>query len=124
MADDLEIGMYVQVDILGDEAEEIGERARYMIEKLAAEALQKFAKASVHYGDAFQDDTGLKGQWCDIYRKIGPLKRALWEGKMLTRESPRTICMDLIGHLLITVDMLDRQRYPALRNVRENHDGG
>lgn len=97
------------IEILGEWDEMIGERARHNVEKIGAEALARYIEGSLHYGDDFQDETGLKGQWCDIKRKVGPLKRALWDEAILTRESPREICLDLIGHLLMTVDMIDRQ---------------
>lgn len=98
----------VHVDIMERLDDKIGQRARHIVLDIAPEALQKYLEGSLHYGDGFQDDTGLKGQWCDISRKVGPLRRALWEGETLTRESPRTILMDLIGHCLMTIDMIDR----------------
>jgi hypothetical protein len=80
----------------------------YIINSLLPEVRDKMVSDELHYGDNHKV-LGLKGQFADIWRKVGPLKRALWEDVELTRESPREICMDLIGHLLLTVAMIDAE---------------
>ena len=81
---------------------------QYILNKLIPELTKKIVADRVHYGDN-HETLGLKGQFADIWRKITPLKRSLWEGRELTREQPREICMDLIGHCLLTIAMLDRE---------------
>lgn len=49
---------------------------------------------------------GVKGQFSDIWRKIGKLRTALWDGKELQGEQPEEILMDLIGHCLLTIDLI------------------
>lgn len=88
--------------------EKLGSRAHTILATIIPEFVGKFVEASAHYGDTNADVLGIAGQFGDIWRKIGPLKRALWEGKQLTREQPREILMDLIGHALLTIEMLDR----------------
>lgn len=59
------------------------------------------------YGTEAHRELGVRGQFSDIWRKIAPLKRALWEGEELPKEQPREICLDLIGHAILTIMMLD-----------------
>lgn len=73
-----------------------------------------------HYGDN-HNELGVRGQFADIWRKIKPLKRALWDGETLTRESPRQICLDLIGHCLLTILMLDEQAHGSLGFTRDTN---
>lgn len=78
----------------------------YITQRLLPEVESRMRDASNHYGETHRV-LGQAGQFADIWRKIGPLKRALWDGADLTREHPRTILMDLIGHCLLTIDMID-----------------
>lgn len=78
----------------------------YIDQKLIPEVIERMRESRLQYGDAHQT-LGPAGQFADIWRKVGPLKLALWEGKTLPREGPREICMDLIGHCLLTIAMLD-----------------
>jgi len=88
--------------------EALGGRAKVILEQLLPEFAGRFAQKSIHYGDANPDNLGPAGQFSDIWRKIGPLRRALWEGKELTQEDPETILFDLIGHCLLTIEMIRR----------------
>lgn len=84
----------------------IGDQAKRIIGEILPQFVQGFVQANLHYGDKNANVLGPAGQFADIWRKIGPLRRALWEGADLTREGPADICMDLIGHCLMTIDML------------------
>lgn len=84
----------------------LGEQAQRIITDLLPEFVDRFVAANLHYGPDNANVLGPAGQYADIWRKIGPLRRALWEGEELTRESPVEICMDLMGHLVLTIDML------------------
>jgi len=88
---------------------QLGPNARHILDQILPEFVGRFAVASLHYGDGNADNLGPAGQFADIWRKIGPLRRALWEGQDLTREEPEEICMDLIGHCLLTIGMLRRE---------------
>lgn len=55
---------------------------------------------------------GVKGQFADIWRKIGKLKKSLWDEERLTGEQPREIIQDLISHLFLTLDLMGPE--PAL----------
>lgn len=49
---------------------------------------------------------GVKGQFADVWRKVGKLKKALWDEEALTGEQPREIIQDLISHLFLTLDLM------------------
>ena len=85
----------------------------YIRTVLIPQVTEHMARGEAHYGPDNHSELGLPGQFSDIYRKIGPLKRALWEGKTLAREQPREICLDLIGHCLLTIAMLDHEVPPV-----------
>jgi len=82
--------------------------AQQIMEQLLPEWRDLFLQKNADYGDS-ADDLGLAGQYSDIHRKLAKLRRALWDGKKLTGEQPREICMDLIGHLFLTIEMLDKE---------------
>lgn len=86
----------------------LGNQAKRILGLILPRFAQKFVAANQHYGPNNANVLGPAGQFADIWRKIGPLRRSLWEGVELTREGPDEICLDLIGHLLLTVDMLQQ----------------
>lgn len=71
----------------------------------------QFLEAYAEYGPRTADELGLAGQWGDLHRKVKKLKAPLWEGnkERLTRETPRQVLMDIIGHALLAIDMIDRE---------------
>lgn len=75
----------------------------------AEEALARFAEAFAEYGDSSRDETGLAGQWADLYRKIMKLKAPFWNGEAerLTRETEKVVLQDLIGHALLAIVMIE-----------------
>jgi hypothetical protein len=82
---------------------------QYIQTVLIPEVKAHMQKGADHYGEDNHNELGLPGQYADMWRKIKPLKRALWDG--LTegmKESPREICLDLIGHCLLSIAMLDK----------------
>jgi hypothetical protein len=62
------------------------------------------------YGD-HADDLGAPGQYAEIHRKIGKLKRVLWDGKELKGEPAREVLLDLIGHCFLAMKHLDENNY-------------
>ena len=66
--------------------------------------LELFLNKNKDYGDDFDEfKLGAKGQFVDLWRKVGKLKKALWDGKPLVGEQVPEIMMDLIGHLLLAL---------------------
>lgn len=86
----------------------LGEQPRRIILEILPRFVLKFVESNMHYGGKNANSLGPAGQFADIWRKIGPLKRALWDGAELTREGPDQICYDLLGHSLLTIDMLEQ----------------
>lgn len=72
------------------------------------DTLTLFVKKNRGYGEETSDSLGSKGQYVDISRKTGKLKHTLWQGNPGYGESEEEICMDLIGHLGMTIDFLRR----------------
>lgn len=83
------------------------------IEILLEEWLQLFRRKNSEYqtGSLETDselDTGLIGQYSDMYRKMKKLRRPLLFGDFgaLSTEQADEIIMDMIGHMFLTLDML------------------
>jgi len=89
--------------------DQLGPQARRIIMEIIPAFAQRFVEKSLHYGDANANVLGPAGQFADIWRKIGPLRRALWDGEELTQEGPDEICRDLIGHAFLTIDMIQQK---------------
>lgn len=68
-----------------------------------------FARKNKQYGEN-AGVLGVRGQFADIWRKIGLLKTAMWDGEpeRLQFEDVTEVIWDLIGHLLLTLDMLQQ----------------
>jgi hypothetical protein len=72
-------------------------------------AMERFAEGFVEYGEGAADELGIAGQWGDLNRKAKKLKGWAWnDGPEPTRESPTEILQDIIGHCLLTLDMIER----------------
>lgn len=88
-------------------------KAERVLSGPAKEALELFAKRSADYSDKDGFDPsevlGLQGQFAEVWRKVWKLKNSLWDGRELSAEQPREILMDLIGHALLAIDMIDRR---------------
>jgi len=100
--------LITELGIKPEDWEQLGSQARRIIFNLLPLFTQRFVEKSLHYGPDNANVLGPAGQFSDIWRKIGPLRRALWDGADLTQEQPDEICKDLIGHLFLTIDMLEQ----------------
>lgn len=84
----------------------------YIMDELVPEWTRHFLAKAAHYRDkeGFEPHTvlGERGQFADIWRKIWPLKKAMWDGEELGFEGKREILMDLIGHCFLSVALIDR----------------
>jgi len=56
----------------------------------------------------YNTDLGPRAEIVELYRKMNKLKAALWDGKALDGEQPPEIAMDMIGHLILLLDMLEQ----------------
>lgn len=82
------------------------EAAAYIGEVVLPDFWDSFLKKNADYGDSYQS-LGAAGQFGEIWRKVPKLKRSMWDGHKLTGEQPREILMDLIGHCLLAIRLID-----------------
>lgn len=104
----------VGIHLWGFETEQFRE---IMLQHLPA-FVRLFAEKNAEYGAGQQASgtaLGVKGQFADIWRKIGKLKTALWDDNeaALTSEGVDEILLDLIGHAFLTLWM----RADTVRNA-------
>lgn len=80
----------------------------YIKNVVLKEFLEGFEAKLAEYGN-MHTVLGVKAQFVDIHRKVGKLERAWWDDVDTSawREQPREIAMDLIGHLVLAVSLLD-----------------
>lgn len=100
-------------DLEEDQAGSTGLRGTdvyHIVEDLLPEIRRRMVASAGEYGPNGHRELGQRGQYADMYRKWTKLKRALWDGEDTSdwRESPREILMDLIGHALLTIAIIDR----------------
>lgn len=79
-----------------------------IVENIVPNVLAMYLRKSQDYGDT-AESLGERGQFADMHRKFGKLKRALWDGQVLHGESTRDILFDMIGHCLLTIDFLEQK---------------
>lgn len=86
--------------------------ARRIVRTHLPEAMAHFLRRNEEYGDDNDFNLGTRGQYVDISRKVQKLKRRWWDGQPLAdgAESDKTVVMELIGHLLMSLDMLEDER--------------
>lgn len=73
---------------------------------IAERALERFIQRNKDYGDEARV-LGLKGQYSDLNRKIIKLKRIMWDDVEPVNESLEEILQDLLGNILLTLDMMN-----------------
>lgn len=80
----------------------------HIVNELLPEIDAHMRMGAAHYGYETHHGLGLRGQYADMYRKWAMLKRVMWDGEATVREGLREILMDMIGHSLLTICMLDK----------------
>lgn len=86
--------------------------SREIMEEHLRRWFELFMEKQVDYGDR-GDDLGLAGQYAELHRKIGKLKRAMWDGVDLAGEPLEQVLLDMIGHCFL-----------SLRFVKHHNTGG
>lgn len=89
--------------------ENLSEDHGYIMSHLLIEWQRLFALKARGYGNMHRD-LGLKAQYVDLHRKCAKLRMALWDEVDTSEwdETPREVAMDMIGHLFLTIAMIDR----------------
>lgn len=74
--------------------------------------VQMFRSKARDYGsDAHftADALGARGQFAEIWRKVGKLKRCMWDEKEMEYEQTDEILSDLFGHIMLAIDYNELQ---------------
>lgn len=82
----------------------------YIRDNLVAEWWELYESKALDYNDGPAENhrvLGIRGQFSDLWRKMGKLKKAIWDGKPLATEQPREILMDQISHCFLMIAMMD-----------------
>lgn len=77
-------------------------------DRIGSEAISLHQDKARDYGDA-GDHLGIKGQYAELWRKIGKLKGPMWDDRQLTFEQPVEILQDLIGHCIKAIDYYQQE---------------
>jgi hypothetical protein len=80
-----------------------------IVEEILPTTLKRFETKAAEYGDEAPNVLGIRGQYSDMHRKMAKLRRAMWEGELLTSEPLEEVLDDLIAHCLLTLDMIHQQ---------------
>ena len=80
-----------------------------MLSIILPRAVKRFQEKSTDYGDTFED-LGLAGQYSDMHRKMYKLKKYMWHEENLIGEQPDEILEDLLGNILISLYLYDRDK--------------
>lgn len=78
--------------------------------QIAGDYLNNFLEKNKDYESTPPDALGSKGMFPDIWRKVGKLRRAIWEDKPLRFESKEEVLSDLFGHILLISHQIERER--------------
>lgn len=95
----------LSVEVAYSDLNQVGEVVRDF-----ADFLRLFEARSREYGDhAFV--LGARGQFADMSRKMGKLKKGIWDGDhdSLTSEDAYEIVSDLLGHCFLTLQCLRKE---------------
>lgn len=115
---EFELGMernrQVTKSLLGTARIEPGEypsnTARRVMEELVPEWQHLFLEKNKGYGE-MSNELGPAAQFVDIHRKVGKLKRALWDQDDIGEfEGVREITLDLIGHCFLLLHTMQDTR--------------
>jgi hypothetical protein len=74
--------------------------------------MERFRNKTAEYGNGAANDLGIRGQYSDMHRKMIKLRRAMWDGEVLTSEPLEEVIGDMIAHCLLTLDMLAQDKFP------------
>lgn len=83
------------------------EQAARILTEVLPDALRLFLQKNQDYagadGDNTSDELGSAGQYAELKRKMGKLKRALWDRLPMEFEQPDEILRDFFGHVLLAL---------------------
>lgn len=72
--------------------------------------LALFLEKNRKYAGIEKNELGVRGKFVDVFRKTGILKSRLWDGAEVVGEDTPEVIMDMIGHLFLMLDDLEREQ--------------
>lgn len=88
------------------------EQCEFILTGPLTDAIQLFVRRQAEYGEE-AGELGSMGQYADINRKVRKLKRLMWDKSVpedAISEDAEQVCMDLIGHLLLSIQFLREEK--------------
>jgi hypothetical protein len=91
------------------------EQAIRVVNDILPEVIELYLSKSRDYGGNVMDmlKLGPKASFVDLWRKVGKLKRAIWDEQPMVGEQPDEILSDLVGHVLIILDERQASHRPG-----------
>lgn len=88
------------------------EQAMRIVSSILPKVVELYLNKSRDYDGSLGDMIGLGPQaaFVDIWRKVGKLKLALWDGRDMVGEQVDEILADLVGHVLLVLDGLNQAK--------------
>lgn len=88
------------------------EQAMRIVTDVLPKVIELYMKKSRDYGGNVMSmlKLGPKASFVDLWRKVGKLKRCLWDGEPMQGEQTDEILADCIGHILITLDEMNNEK--------------
>lgn len=99
------------------------EAACVIFQEIMPRWIEEFLAKNSRYGET-ANLLGSKGQFADMWRKVGPLKRMLWDEEELIGESVEEVVRDLIGHCFLTLYYRQKEYEQAKRDHVEKIRAG
>jgi hypothetical protein len=89
------------------------DQASQVLIDILPKLIENFLRKNADYASSGDFNTsellGSKGQFAELWRKIGKLKGAMWDGKKLVHEQTDEILEDLGGHVLLALLFIKEQ---------------
>lgn len=83
-------------------------QAAVILHEIFPDAINHWLGKTEDYEES-SDDLGSAGQYAELHRKMGKLKKALWYGKPLVGEQPPEILEDLMAHCALAIYALKKE---------------
>ena len=97
---------------IGLPADRIPPHTQRLLQGPVVEALKRFITKNVEYGET-ADALGSRGQYADINRKVGKLKRLMWDKNVpewSISEPTEEVLQDLIGHCILSLYYIEMEK--------------
>lgn len=96
---------------IGIPAHVLPQHTQELLRDVVAPSMHRFAAKNVEYGET-ANHLGSKGQFADINRKFGKLKRLMWDQNVpewAISEGVEEVLQDLIGHCILSIHYIRQE---------------